>query len=67
MKVKVLLEKGLDGYIVATCPNLPGCVSQGKTIKETLKNIREAIGLYLEPDPHEFKPKKNRKIAVLNL
>ena len=39
----VTLSPGEDGYIVAECPTLPGCVSQGKTREEALKNIREAI------------------------
>jgi len=53
MKVKVVLEKGLDGYIVISCPALKGCVSQGRTEEEALKNIKEAIELYLEADPQE--------------
>ena len=43
MKFLVVLEEGEDGYIVAECPALPGCVSQGKTTEEALANIREAI------------------------
>ena len=43
MKLKIVLEKGEDGYIVASVPSLPGCHSQGKTKQEALKNIREAI------------------------
>jgi len=42
------LEKGEDGYYVVTVPSLPGCISQGKTKKEALENIKEAIELYLE-------------------
>ena len=42
-KYLVTLVEGEDGYIVAECPALPGCVSQGKTRDEALKNIREAI------------------------
>mgnify|MGYP003575623462 FL=1 len=37
------VSSGEDGYIVAECPTLPGCVSQGKTREQALKNIREAI------------------------
>lgn len=33
---------------IVECPNLPGCVSQGKTRKEALKNIKDAIKGYLE-------------------
>ena len=67
MKLVVVLEKGEDGYLVASVPSLPGCVSQGKTKLQTLKNIREAIHLYLEPDPKEIKPAKNHDILTLSL
>ena len=50
MKIKVILEQGEDGYFVAYCPSLKSCWSQGSTEEEALKNIREAIELYLEPD-----------------
>jgi predicted RNase H-like HicB family nuclease len=43
MTFLVTLEPGDDGYIVAECPALPGCVSQGRTREEALANIREAI------------------------
>jgi predicted RNase H-like HicB family nuclease len=43
MKFLVTLEQGEDGWIVAECPALPGCVSQGRTEAEALANIREAI------------------------
>ena len=67
MKIKVVLEKGEDGYIVATVPSFPGCVSQGKTRQEALKNVREAIELYLEPDPREVRPSKNHEVLTLAL
>ncbi len=51
MNVKVILEQGEDGYYVAHCPALRSCWSQGRTRDEALGNIREAIELYLEPDP----------------
>jgi len=47
MNFKVKLEKDEDGWFVATVPSLPGCISQGKTEKEALKNIKEAIELHL--------------------
>lgn len=43
MKFPVVFRKGEDGYIVAECPVLPGCVTQGKTKQEAIENIREAI------------------------
>jgi predicted RNase H-like HicB family nuclease len=47
MKFLVTLEPDEDGYIVAECPSLPGCLSQGRTREEALTNIREAITGYL--------------------
>ena len=48
MKFLVTLEHDEDGWVVAECPSLPGCASQGRTIDEALANIREAIELSLE-------------------
>jgi predicted RNase H-like HicB family nuclease len=42
------LTAGEDGYFVAECPAIPGCISQGRTRDEALRNIREAIELCLE-------------------
>jgi predicted RNase H-like HicB family nuclease len=49
MKVKVILEPSEDGGYTVYVPSLPGCISEGETKTEALKNIREAIELYLEP------------------
>ncbi len=43
MKLLVTLFQDEDGVFVAECPSIPGCVSQGKTEEEAMKNIREAI------------------------
>lgn len=48
MKYTVILQRETDGGYVATVPALPGCVSQGDTRAKVLKNIEEAIELYLE-------------------
>lgn len=48
LTLPVVLRPGEDGYIVAECPTLSGCISQGKTREEALANIREAIELCLE-------------------
>lgn len=42
-KFLVTLIPGEDGFIIAECPALPGCISQGRTKAEALDNIREAI------------------------
>jgi predicted RNase H-like HicB family nuclease len=48
MRYTVIVEKGRESGYVAVCPALPGCVSQGRTKRETLKNIKEAIEVYIE-------------------
>lgn len=48
MKYRVLIEQDEEGVFVAEVPALPGCLSQGKTRAEVLKNIQEAIEAYLE-------------------
>lgn len=49
MKLRIDLQYDFEykGF-VADCPSLPGCMSQGKTRKEALKNIREAIRGYIK-------------------
>jgi predicted RNase H-like HicB family nuclease len=44
---QVVIYPGEDGYWVAECPTLPGCISQGKTKEEAVQNIREAIDAYV--------------------
>ena len=48
MKYTVLLRYGNESGYVATVPALPGCVSQGQTKREAIKNIKEAIAVYIE-------------------
>jgi predicted RNase H-like HicB family nuclease len=48
VKYTVILQRENDGGYVAVVPALPGCTSQGDTRAEALKNIEEAIELYLE-------------------
>jgi predicted RNase H-like HicB family nuclease len=45
---QIIMYPGEDGYWVAECASLPGCISQGKTKEEAIANIREAIELYIE-------------------
>jgi len=49
MRFKVVLEPSDEGGYTVYVPSLPGCISEGETVEEALKNIREAIELYLEP------------------
>ncbi|NPV72888.1 MAG: type II toxin-antitoxin system HicB family antitoxin [Pelotomaculum sp.] len=68
MRFPVTLHPGEDGYIVAECPIIPGCVSQGKTEEEALANIKEAIELCLEVRREQnlplFLPMKEVEVAI---
>ena len=44
---QVLIYPGEDGYWVAECPSLPGCISQGETKQDAIGNIKEAIEGYV--------------------
>jgi predicted RNase H-like HicB family nuclease len=48
MRYTVIVETGRESGYVAVCPALPGCVSQGRTKREALKNVKEAIEVYVE-------------------
>lgn len=48
LQFKVLIEQDEDGYFVASIPELPGCHTQGKTLEEVRKRIKEAVELYLD-------------------
>lgn len=54
MKIKVVLEPSEEGGYTVYVPSLPGCISEGDTEEEALKNIKEAIELYLEPVDDEL-------------
>ncbi len=47
MDIKVRFEKDEDGIWVATCPSFEGCLSQGKSLKEAQKNIKNALRLHI--------------------
>lgn len=49
MKLRIVLEPSGEGGYTAIVPVLPGCISEGNTRGEALKNIQQAIDLYLEP------------------
>jgi len=64
---EVVIYRGEDGYWVAECPSLPGCISQGKTKTQTIENIKEAISCYihaLEEDGLPV-PKENFDVVVI--
>ena len=47
MKYRIILEQDEDGIYTALCPSLPGCISQGETRNEALKNIKDAMEGYI--------------------
>ena len=53
--VDVVIERGENGYYIASVPALPGCHTQAKTLDELNKRIKEAIKLYLEVDKEAAK------------
>ena len=48
MKFRVIIEQDEDGAFVVEVPSLPGCVTQGETRDEAVRNAHEAIEVYLE-------------------
>lgn len=66
MNWRVVVEKDEGtGEFAVWCPELPGCVSAGRTEDEAMANVREAIELYLEPSPINLEPGAvEREIAV---
>jgi predicted RNase H-like HicB family nuclease len=66
-KVNVVIEKDEHGYY-AYCPELEGCQTQGETFEETLKNIREAVELYLETlSEDEIRASLSKEIVTTSL
>ncbi len=62
-QLPLFVEKDEDGFYVVECPLFDGCYSQGKTLDEALKNIREVIELILEEKEnreilHSYKPRE---------
>ncbi len=58
MKLRVVFEPSDDGGYTTYVPSLPGCISEGDTREEALRNVKEAIELYLESveDDIEYNP-----------
>jgi predicted RNase H-like HicB family nuclease len=54
VKFQVVLEPSDEGGYTVYVPALPGCISEGDTVDEAMRNIREAIELYLEPVEDDF-------------
>lgn len=64
---QVLIHPGEDGYWVAECPSPPGCVSEGHTREEAVRNIREAIEGYITVLEEDGLPVPEDKLDALLL
>ena len=59
----ILKNQGKDGFVVK-CLELPGCLSEGRTKEDALKNIQDDIRLYLDDIKKEVRQKRARPIKV---
>lgn len=62
---QVIMYPGEDGYWVVECLSLPGCISQGKTKKEAITNIREAIRGYIAALEEDSLPVPEERFEAL--
>jgi predicted RNase H-like HicB family nuclease len=62
---QVIIFPGEDGWWVAECPSLPGCISQGKTREEAIDNIKEAIQAYIEALEKDILPVPEERFEAL--
>ena len=63
MKYKIILNKSEEGYSVS-CPNLPGCWSQGDNEQEAIENIKDAIQEYLTAISESIQGQDVREIEI---
>ncbi|MFQ3168625.1 MAG: putative RNase H-like HicB family nuclease [Limisphaerales bacterium] len=67
MRFKVILEKSDEGGYTIFVPSLPGCISEGETVEQSMANIQEAIELYLEPVEDDLVVSENALVQEINL
>lgn len=67
MRVRVVLEPSDQGGFTVFVPSLPGCISEGDTVEEALKNIQETIELYLEPVEDDFVQAESALVREIEL
>jgi predicted RNase H-like HicB family nuclease len=65
MKLKIVLEASDEGGFTVYVPALPGCISEGDDRDAALRNVREAIELYLEPLDDDLVAHEGLEIAEL--
>ena len=64
---QVIIKPGEDGFWLAECPSLPGCISQGLSKAAAIQNIREAVAGYLEvlkEDGHSIPDDKMESVII---
>ena len=62
---QAIIYPGEDGFWVAECPSLPGCISQGDTREEAINNIREAIDIYVEAMEEDHLPVPDERFEAM--
>jgi len=62
MKIKVIIHQAEEGGYWAEVPAIPGCLTQGDSWEELIKNIYEAVGAYLSIDVEKIKINPSDKI-----
>ncbi len=62
-----IVYPGEDGYWVAECPSLPGCISQGVTKAEALANIKEGVDLYIAVLQENGQPIPEDRLEVISV
>ena len=67
MKLKVVLEPSDEGGYTVYVPSFPGCISEGETREEAMRNIQEAIELYLEPADDDLLRDKDTLVQEIEL
>jgi len=67
MIFRVILQPSDEGGYTAVVPSLPGCISEGETVEDAMRNIREAIELYLEPGDESYEAVEGTVVKELAL
>ena len=62
-----MVSEGEDGWYVVECPSIPGCISQGRTVKEALGNIKDAVYGCLEVMNEMIKIQSNARVMEVTV
>ncbi len=65
MKLKIVLQLSDEGGYTVYVPSLPGCVSEGEDVDDAMRNIQEAIELYLEPSDDDLSHREDVLVREL--